>query len=491
LTKIDLQLWGPTATVAAIAIFLPPGLVFFAFLVPESESAKHSLLGLILDPIAGPATLAVYALAMIGGLLAAFGALRRDQAERKAIKYCEERLRVQGDAGRRSLNEQENTFVQPGKRKHTPAVERLVGRLWQSARRLSFEPSNAVIATYVPEIAAGSRQVRSWQTVGVRLGILGTFIGLILALVPVAQLFTRQPDAAIGQDAAIMVVGEILSSLSVAFGTSIAGLFAALLLQLQAGILRAREDSLLRSMEDLVGKLQFEFAQAINDSPIAVEMKDLQVRLEEHRGKLHSAESSIHTNTNGLERTLLEQAGWLRAERDEIARIKEEQKQREDQLAQLFSDQIRNSVQIQRQLMEGLAIEIRNANEATLTTLRDGLNGAYRNSLDPQITRSLEQASESLMASSLNHAQIFDQRMQHYLAQVQDMPFGSSEELAKTLKGMRRALERNAQRSWLSTFAAILLGLLCVLLVAAIGFLAALPFVPAWRAQVILLLGGG
>ncbi|KZN34396.1 hypothetical protein N474_09595 [Pseudoalteromonas luteoviolacea CPMOR-2] len=88
-------------------------------------------------------------------------------------------------------------------------------------RRDSDIASQVFIRKLVPFKTA----VQVPQQVALRLGILFTFIGLLIGLEPVASMF----QGAGGQREAI---GELISGLTIAFGTSIAGLGAALMIQI-------------------------------------------------------------------------------------------------------------------------------------------------------------------------------------------------------------------------------------------------------------------
>lgn len=490
------------AVVYTVLAFAAPLFIYSGALALINPKEQQALTNLIWDPLAGGSTLLVYTLAVIGGNVAAWRAIAAHRKEQAALRFC--RTQIQHHAkGQRQLNNLENEFLLSRKQGTLngtlSSTELMISRLYDAALLLRYEPSNIVLASYVGAITTGSRRIKAWQTLGIRLGILGTFVGLILALVPVAQLFSSGA-ASLQPDAAVSIVGSILQSLSIAFGTSISGLLAAVLLQLQAGAIRDREDQLLFEMEDMVGELQKIFMKAVNDTTIGLTMSNLQREMNDHKISLSRTENGILAAKDGLERTINEQAAVLNAERASIEKAAGEQVRHIDRLGatyqamaaieqkviELFSGQIDRSLKLQAEMMEALRGEIRISNQATAQAIQDGFSGMYRDALDAKVQGTLDQLIHGLKESSMQHAQVFDQRMQHYLSRQQQ---GGSGDVARALSSLQRALQKSQQRNWLWLAATTLMAVLLIALLvgaAAVVLLLTQPDIRARAAELLL-----
>lgn len=147
-----------------------------------------------------------------------------------------------------------------------------------------YEPIALIVERVVPVVTGGSQRLRDAQTLGLRLGILGTFVGMSLALVDVTQIFSATADVGTSQNAIHAIIGK----LSVAFGTSIAGLVAAILLQIVLGGLLAREDDTLKDLQELAADAQGVCRRCEVRSSVGREMRDLQETVRGHREDIES-----------------------------------------------------------------------------------------------------------------------------------------------------------------------------------------------------------
>lgn len=159
-----------------------------------------------------------------------------------------------------------------------------------------YEPIALIVERVVPAVTSGSQRVRDAQTLGLRLGILGTFVGMSLALVDVTQIFSATADVGTSQNAIHAIIGK----LSLAFGTSIAGLVAAILLQIVLGGLLAREDRTLTDLQELAADAQAVCRRCEIRSSIAREMRDLQETVRGHRQDIESQAERVSREVERL-----------------------------------------------------------------------------------------------------------------------------------------------------------------------------------------------
>lgn len=281
----------------AAGILILIGILLFAWVFsPE-------LIG-SLPVVAGP--FEAVGAALIGPLPTSLGTLLVYEAAAGygfvAFLICLGRLRTEGraigEAGRRlaQLAEQAQIVEDDIRRGFfsggalaMAAVERtaayaMLDNIREDARGFRYEPIALIVDRVAPVLAGSSQSVRDAQTFGLRLGILGTFVGMSLALVDVTQIFSATADVGTAQTAIHAIVGK----LSVAFGTSIAGLVAAILLQFIFGGLTAREDRTLDDLQHLAAIAQQVCRRCEMRSSIAREMRDLKDTVTEHRRDIES-----------------------------------------------------------------------------------------------------------------------------------------------------------------------------------------------------------
>lgn len=138
---------------------------------------------------------------------------------------------------------------------------RMFKRIVEDARDYVYEGREAVVRPYKEELDRLSHSVSQLQNSALRLGILGTFVGLILAI---QQLVTQLgsggmalPDSVMGQgvEPFLRVSGDLFGALLISFGTSVSGLIVALLLFAFGGYLIQRQADLFRQLDEASGKL--------------------------------------------------------------------------------------------------------------------------------------------------------------------------------------------------------------------------------------------
>ena len=181
---------------------------------------------------------------------------------------------------------------------------RMVQSLCHETTSGRFPPISTTSQIYAAEITDRIRRLRAPQTLAVRLGILGTFVGLLLALAQLGDFFSQ----ASGDPTAVT---RLVRRLMVAFGTSIAGLLAAIVIQLLGEALAVRYERVQKLIEDTVGRIVTVLAVATAGTPLmrtaeslAEDMKDHKRELSDHSDNVQRASRrlirAVRSNANAL-----------------------------------------------------------------------------------------------------------------------------------------------------------------------------------------------
>lgn len=143
---------------------------------------------------------------------------------------------------------------------------RMCHRILRDTRDHIHEHREAVLTQYRDEIRHRLQNLYSIQALALRMGILGTFVGLILAINDISNLFdigavpegsaaSSLPGVNDNRQMFSLVSNQLFDSLGIAFGTSIVGLEVAILLTLMIIFLRWRQDYALTMLDTTAGKL--------------------------------------------------------------------------------------------------------------------------------------------------------------------------------------------------------------------------------------------
>lgn len=122
----------------------------------------------------------------------------------------------------------------------------LLDEVISKAMQRRIEPTSVLVDPYRAELYGVLSRISPLQRYSLQLGILFTFVGLAAAF-SVAQFGTTVNDA--NDD-----IGGLLTALSLAFGTSVAGLVSSIAIMLMASALRRRLSTTVRAFEVLVDR---------------------------------------------------------------------------------------------------------------------------------------------------------------------------------------------------------------------------------------------
>lgn len=247
--------------------------------------ATSLLVGLVLPRTLGAeqdALLAVPALAVFSlvfwGLALGARAVARLEVERgisetvnlRAVEWL--RSIASGETSRPDLER-----LEPELLPNNPAPEIGIVRLFQhilkEARDRKSSPGFLIMQPYREESYGDLFRLQSIQRAALQLGILGTFVGLVMAIARVA------PGAGMGFE--IGAIGPLVGSLDVAFTTSIAGIAVSVILGFLMMVIRGRQDAYFRSMEEATVSVASLARNAINKDEYLAELSQVQVAIHE------------------------------------------------------------------------------------------------------------------------------------------------------------------------------------------------------------------
>ncbi|TQF67555.1 hypothetical protein [Pseudoalteromonas luteoviolacea] len=284
-------------------------------------------------------------------------------------------------------------------------------------RRDSDIASQVFIRKLVPFKTA----VQVPQQVALRLGILFTFIGLLIGLEPVASMF----QGAGGQREAI---GELISGLTIAFGTSIAGLGAALMIQILVTLVDkeyARTTGQLESAWMDLGHV-LSFVRLEGDLPANVDR--LSDEIERHRENVN-----VHT------RNLIEQVEKLVDEGVEQRQIVAQTHQKLD-INQHAIDTLGKAHEAHLQEFQTLT-EILKSYEVRLSaSLGEAIEQANKAGRDRN-DQLIAQVSESI--NSLNGS--MEQSLSALRAELSSIKQTGPDPLIETFQGLANKLEESVK----------------------------------------------
>ena len=222
-------------------------------------------------------------------------------------EHCADRSRTSDEARTEDFLKRSAPFVFHGEgavRDHErTAVFELDEILRKNALERRFDPVGVAVERIAEKVLGGSFGIRDAQQLGVRLGILWTFIGIVLSLSGVG---TIMGPSTLGDAEIRAAIRNIVAALGLAFVSSIAGLLASILLQVLGSWLRAKELALIEQLQKLATSIQGIYARAVAKT----DEENLAAEIAKHSADISSLNTGIADGARRLE-TALRDAGSL------------------------------------------------------------------------------------------------------------------------------------------------------------------------------------
>jgi methyl-accepting chemotaxis protein len=182
-----------------------------------------------------------------------------------------------------------------------PAMIRLFQHIIKEARDRKFESSVNVMQPYREEPLEDIFKLQNLQKVALWLGILGTFIGLLVAMQ------SADLKKLLSQGAMIEVVEKMFGGMIISFSASLAGLQVAVILGIFLLLLRHRQERYFKAMETAVVTMLSLARNAINKDEFINEfgqVRDtvtlLSNRVQQQSRELTRTQQRIHEQTDRI-----------------------------------------------------------------------------------------------------------------------------------------------------------------------------------------------
>jgi hypothetical protein len=221
----------------------------------------------IQDPRELEIAYAVYLFPVIWGVASAVVARERLAAEYALLDRAQQNAddhiaRIQGERFELPLDGNTWEYYAPKDRtigNRIATTVRMIQSLCNEAMANRLPPISTTAQVYATELSSLTRSLRTAQTVALRLGILVTFIGLIYAMGDIKSLVVSDSSTVVGSPESVDNINKILQSmggnLTKAFGASVAGLLAALVVQLFIELVQAQQRTVTDKIEVVVSTL--------------------------------------------------------------------------------------------------------------------------------------------------------------------------------------------------------------------------------------------
>ncbi len=197
-----------------------------------------------------------------------------------------------------------------------PAMIRLFQHIFKEARDRKFESSINVVQPYREEPLEDIFKLQNLQKIALWIGILGTFVGLLLAMrVENIGNFQEEQDF-------LRLLKKMFDNLFVSFSASLAGLEAAIILGFLVLILRKKQESYFQHMESAVITMLSLARNAINKDAYLSEFRQLRYTLDELSGRVFNQTEEFSAGFSGMQEKISQQTGQISTGIDALAATK-------------------------------------------------------------------------------------------------------------------------------------------------------------------------
>jgi hypothetical protein len=259
-------------------------------------------------------SLAVQAIAVWGAVIAARALAAADvdlallrEMDARGSDYLRD-LEAKG-GGQVDLERLQRTLVPFNPADPAPGPIRLFQQICKEARDRRFESAGVLVQPYRDEATEEVFRLQNLQKIALWLGILGTFVGLLMAL--------RQSGGQTDGGDLMKLVDQMYGGLFVAFTASVAGLEVAIILSFLLIPLRKRQETCFTQMESVVVTLLSAARHAINRDSVMAEFSAVTTALRGVNDRLYEQTRALREQ-NGRIDAGMERLAGARAEFDQF-----------------------------------------------------------------------------------------------------------------------------------------------------------------------------
>lgn len=213
------------------------------------------------------------------------------------------------------LSKLKEQFLPYNETQPTLAIIRLFQHICKEAENLRFESSLYVMIPYREESLEAVFKIANIQKIALRLGILGTFIGLIEAIFQLTKLDLNQVDI-------VNIINKLSSALYVSFSTSIAGLQVSIILGFVLFLLSRQQEAYFRDMESSVEVMVSLARNANNDDYILGEFAQVNSLIEQLGKRIYEHTQEVERGLEATQQRITEQTTEIQTGIDSLRQAK-------------------------------------------------------------------------------------------------------------------------------------------------------------------------
>lgn len=342
-------------------------------------------------------------------------------------------------------------------------VIKLCQSILDEARDRKYHPLDAMTQPIRERSVGNLFHLQTLQRIALQLGILGTFIGLVWAIFDVKQSVTQGLGPA--------VLDELMGSLHLAFGTSIAGLEVSVMLGLMLMALRRRQERFFGNVESaataftqLARRMEIADEYLVEFEQIRNAMRTLSDRMKSQSLAVKNQTTEIASGLEGLSRLKAGFNDFLEDVRGEQAHVLSEMKSvyeiispkrtAEELEASLTKSIASIAESFQSDLRKGLA-ELDRYN-ASLAELREVIAGARK--LGEKQAAHLEQGRETVLDTTKHLVSVLGRTTALHGTMLEQFEKASKVDVDRMLSDLRAVLEqaeRAAEERWSKRMTAV------------------------------------
>jgi hypothetical protein len=211
------------------------------------------------------------------------------------------------------LNEVERKLVPMNPASTTPGPIRMVQQVCKEARDRRFDSAANLVLAYRDEAADDLFRLQNLQKIALWLGILGTFLGLLVALQQEGA--TAEP----GDAALLRLVRSMYGGLYTAFGASVAGLEVAILLGVVVLVLRRQQEAYFAALEDATLTVLSVARHSINRDEVLAELEVVGSAVGGLAARVWENTKALSARLDGVDTRLTEQNEQIDAGLERLA----------------------------------------------------------------------------------------------------------------------------------------------------------------------------
>lgn len=471
-------------------IFSAAQSITISLLVAGPAAADETFAGHLLSPFfASPAalwsTVGVFVLSLlVSAILFGLGVFKAKR-EKETIDLVDYRIKNKNHSQEILYHNHASDLSSSGllgdnpidrRRRLATSTGRILSMLHSDAKMFRYQPVHLAIRAEESGIRNYSRKISTIQTLALRTGILGTFIGLILSLRRVQEVFLLRGSqfdthSAIELEKFMSEIGdlmrEVVEGLTLAFGTSISGIAAAILISFIAAAARWREDLLTGKIHDVASKAQrlFRETSSFNEA-LAQTVEELNESLKDNLSTLADVRADIYQHGENLQTAAKTVASGL----SEPVQLFAEQTENIKAMLTASRDAAQNSARIAEQMqsietatigrMENLNRSLEKSISQSAQTLQTALD-ADRTALHSELREISSTISEALTRAT----QVLSEGMEKQLGE--SLRGGITESMQGFMPGLAvreviASLQRESRRKMRHAFAVYLAAIMAV-----------------------------